>query len=306
MHREDCERDTNNEKQSGKEEEQDNEKKDTIIVEDNIIAERTNHGSPNTTADTILFEDIIKFLTAISHGENYVKEKFSWLGSYETLQDLVSIVIKKTRSWSERIQGNATESSRVMAHVFKSQNLTFTWYVNTKTLQLQGSDSEQICLQLSKLVKQYAKKQGHSRLQGPITAKNDNGPAMASACDKPGSIMDSSMQNKKHGYQNDEGCYSFKSESEYDYTFIDKDYYFGNPDQHNISNDSRSHFSWCRPDDIHDDHRKEFSNIWSAINILYSRNSETGKFYMSTITEEREKSKELQDKLMKKLSKLND
>ena len=135
MDREDCERDTNNEKQNGKEE-QDNEKEDTIIVEDNIIAEGTNHGSPNTTEYTILFEDIIKFLTAISHGENYVKEKFSWLGSYETLQDLVSIVIKWTGSWSERIQGNAIESSRVMAHVFKSQNLTLTWYVNTKTLQL--------------------------------------------------------------------------------------------------------------------------------------------------------------------------
>ena len=39
------------------------------------------------------------------------------------------------------------------------------------------------------------------------------------------------------------------------------------------------------------------SVTWSAINILYSRNIEAGKFYMSTITEEREKSKELQDKL---------
>ena len=146
MDREDCERDTNNGKQNGEEEEQDNGREDTIIVEDNIIAEGTNHGSPNTTADTILFEDIIKFLTATSHGENYVKEKFSWLGSYETLQDLVSIVIKRTGSWSERTQENATESSRVMAHVFKSHNLTLTWYVNIKTLQLQASDSEQICL----------------------------------------------------------------------------------------------------------------------------------------------------------------
>ena len=175
MDRENCECDTNNEKQNGEEEEQDNGKEDTIIVEDNIIAEGTNHGSPNTTTDTVLFEDIIKFLTATSHGENYVKEKFSWLGSYETLQDFVSIVIKRTGSWSERIQGNATESSRVMAHVFKSHNLTLTWYVNTKTLQLQGSDSKQICLQLSKLVKQYAKKQGHSRLQGPIAAKTTKG-----------------------------------------------------------------------------------------------------------------------------------
>ena len=101
--------------------------------------------------------------------------------------------------------------------------------------------------------------------------------------------MDSSMQNKRQGYHNDEDCYSFKSESEYDYSFIDKDYWFGNPDEHNISNDSRRHFSQYRPDDTNDDHRKEFSNIWSAINI-YSRNIETGKFYISTITEEREKS----------------
>ena len=289
MDREDCECDTNNEKQNGEEEGRDNGKEDTIITEG------TNHGSPNTTVDTILFEDIIKFLTATSHGENYVKEEFSWLGSYEMLQDLVSIVIKRTRSWSEHIQGNATESSRVLAHVFKSHNLTLTWYVNTKTLLLQGSNSEQICLQLSKLVKQYTKKQGHSRLQGPITAKNDKGPAMASACDIPGSIMDSSMQNKRQGYQNDENCYYFKPESEYDYSFIDKDYYFGNPDKHNTSDDSRSHFSQYRPDDINDDHRKEFSNIWSANNI------ETGKFYISTITEEREKSKKLQDELMDKM-----
>ena len=120
---------------------------------------------------------------------------------------------------------------------------------------------------------------------------------MASACDKPGSTMDSSKQNKRQGYQNDEDCYSFKSEGEYDYSFIDKDYYFGNPDEHNICNDSRSHFSQYHPDDINDDLR----NIWSAIHILYSRNIETGKFYMSTITEETEKSKELQDKLTEKI-----
>ena len=133
------------------EEGQDNGKEHTII------AKGTNHGSPNTTADTISFEDIIKFLTATSHGENNAKEKFSWLGSYETLQGLVSIVIKRTGSWSEHIQANATGNTRVMAHVFKSHNITLTWYVNTKTLQLQGPDSEQIYLQLSELVKHYAK-----------------------------------------------------------------------------------------------------------------------------------------------------
>ena len=109
------------------------------------------------------------------------------------------------------------------------------------------------------------------------------------------------MQNKRQGYQNDEDCYSFKYESEYDYSFIDKDYYYGNSDEHNISNDSRSHFSPYRSDDINDDHGKEFSNIWSAINILYSRNIEKGKLYISTITEKREKSKNVQDKLMDKI-----
>ena len=123
---------------------------------------------------------------------------------------------------SERIQANASKSTRVMAHVFKSDNITLTWYVNTKTLQLQGSYSEQICLQLSKLVKHYAKKQGHFQLQGPTAAENDNGPAMASACDKLNSIMENLMQSKGQGYQNDEDCCSFKSESEYDYSFIDK------------------------------------------------------------------------------------
>ena len=59
----------------------------------------------------------------------------------------------------------------------------------------------------------------------PTTAKNDNGPTMASECDKPDSIMDNSMQNKGQGYQNDEDYYSFKSKSEYYYGFIDKDYH---------------------------------------------------------------------------------
>ena len=45
-----------------------------------------------------------------------------------------------------------------MACVFKLQSLTVTWYGNTKTFQIQGSESEESCQYLSKLLKEHKKK----------------------------------------------------------------------------------------------------------------------------------------------------
>ena len=105
--------------------------------------------------------DIVKYLISSGSGDSTTKEKFSWTGRYETLQDLVSLVLKRSGTWSERYQPNTVEGNeaKLMARVFKSQNLTVTWYVNTKTLQIQGSESEESCQYLSKLLKEHTKKQ---------------------------------------------------------------------------------------------------------------------------------------------------
>ena len=104
--------------------------------------------------------EIVKYLISSGSGDSTTKEKFSWTGRYETLQDLVSLVLKRSGTWSERYQPNTVEGneSKLMARVFKSQNLTVTWYVNTKTLQIQGSESEESCQYLSKLLKEHTKK----------------------------------------------------------------------------------------------------------------------------------------------------
>ena len=68
-------------------------------------------------------------------------------------------MLKRSGTWSERYQPNSVEGNEanLMARVFKSQNLTVTWYVNTKTLQIQGSESEERCQYLSKLIRQHTK-----------------------------------------------------------------------------------------------------------------------------------------------------
>ena len=100
------------------------------------------------------------YLISGGSGDSTTKEKFSWTGCYETLQDLV-LVLKRSGTWSERYQPDTVEGNeaKLMARVFKSQNLTVTWYVNTKTLQIQGSESEERCQYLSKLLKQHAERQ---------------------------------------------------------------------------------------------------------------------------------------------------
>ena len=105
--------------------------------------------------------DIVKYLISSGSGDSTTKEKFSWTGCYEILQDLVSLVLKRSGTWSERYQPNTVEGNeaKLMARVFKSQHLTVTWYVNTRTLQIQDSESEESCQCLSKLLKQHTKRQ---------------------------------------------------------------------------------------------------------------------------------------------------
>ena len=59
-----------------------------------------------------------------------------------------------------------------MIHGFKSQKLTVTWYVNTKTLQIQGSESEESCLYLSKLIKQHTKRQESAAMKSTNVMAN--------------------------------------------------------------------------------------------------------------------------------------
>ena len=96
----------------------------------------------------------------------------------------------------------------------------------------------------------------------------------------------------------DSDCHSFCSESEYGYSFTEKnDCYFSEPLADNLSTDKHSHRS---SENISDNFGSEIKNIWSAINTLFNRNIETGKFFISLITEEREKSKYLETELMER------
>ena len=63
------------------------------------------------------------------------KIRFRWLGSLDLLKDFVTLVLKKSGSWSE---------SRKSSISFKTANLTITFYKNTLTLQLQGNKATEI------------------------------------------------------------------------------------------------------------------------------------------------------------------
>ena len=63
------------------------------------------------------------------------KIRFHWLGSLDLLKDFVTLVLKKSGSWSE---------SRKSSISFKTANLTITFYKNTLTLQLQGNKATEI------------------------------------------------------------------------------------------------------------------------------------------------------------------
>ena len=163
-----------------------------------------------------------------------------------------------------------------MARVFKSQSLTVIWYVNTKTLQIQGSESEARCQYLSKPIRQHTKRQ-----ESTVT-KSTN--PMANLSTTPNRTE---VTEEKPNVTGDSDCYSFCSKSEYGYSFTEKnDCYFSEPLADNLSADKHSHRS---SENIIDNFGSEIKNMWSAINTLFNCNIETGKFFISLITEEREK-----------------
>ena len=156
-----------------------------------------------------------------------------------------------------------------------------------KTLQIQGSESEESCQYLSKLLKQHTKRQ-----ESTVT-KSTN--AMAKLSTIPNRTE---LTEEKPNVTEDSDCYSFCSKSEYEYSFTKKnDYHFSELLADNLSTNKHPHRS---PENISNNFGTEIKNIWSAINTVLNRNIETGKFFISLITEEREKSKYLETELIER------
>ena len=106
------------------------------------------------------------------------------------------------------------------------------------------------------------------------------------------------VNEEKPNVTGDSDCYSFCSKSEYGYSFTEKnDYHFSELLADNLSTDKHPHRS---PENISNNFGSEIKNIWSAINTLFNRNIETGKFFISLIKKEREKSKYLETELMER------
>ena len=63
------------------------------------------------------------------------KIRFRWLGTLDLLKDFVTLVLKKSGSWSE---------SRKSSISFKTANLTIMFHKNNLTLQLQGNKATEI------------------------------------------------------------------------------------------------------------------------------------------------------------------
>ena len=126
---------------------------------------------------------------------------------------------------------------------------------------------------LSKLLKQHTKRQ-----ESTVT-KSTN--AMANFFTIPNRTE---VNEEKPNVTGDSDCYSFCSKSEYEYSFTEKnDYHFSKLLANNLSTDKHPHRS---PENISNNFGSEIKNIWSAINTLFSCNIETGKFFISLITEE--------------------
>ena len=70
------------------------------------------------------------------------------MGTFDLLKDLVTLILKKSGTWSE---------SRRSSVSFKTSNLTITFYKNTLTLQLQGSQATETSDFLVSLKKAEAK-----------------------------------------------------------------------------------------------------------------------------------------------------
>ena len=76
------------------------------------------------------------------------KIRFRWMGTFDLLKDRVTLILKKPGTWSE---------SRRSSVSFKTSNLTITFYRNTLTLQLQGSQATETSDFLVSLKKTEAK-----------------------------------------------------------------------------------------------------------------------------------------------------
>ena len=84
----------------------------------------------------VLYESLVDKLKVKKKTVNdKPKIRFRWLGSLDFLKEFVTLVLKKSGSWSE---------SRKSSISFKTANLTIAFYKNTLTFQLQGNKATEI------------------------------------------------------------------------------------------------------------------------------------------------------------------
>ena len=96
-----------------------------------------------------MYENLVeKFKVKRKTVKGKPKIRFRWMGTFDLLKDLVTLILKKSGTWSE---------SRRSSVSFKTSNLTITFYKNTLTLQLQGSQATETSDFLVSLTKTEAK-----------------------------------------------------------------------------------------------------------------------------------------------------
>ena len=97
----------------------------------------------------IMYENLVEKLKVKRKTvKGKLKIRFRWMGTFDLLKDLVTLILKKSGTWSE---------SRRSSVSFKTSNLTITFYKNTLTLQLQGSQATKTSDFLVSLKKAEAK-----------------------------------------------------------------------------------------------------------------------------------------------------
>ena len=206
-------------------------------------------GSGKSRIEAVLYESLVKSLKIVNGKKDNQKVKILWQGSLEALKDMVSLILNRTGEWTHR----TGSGSPISAHVFKSGGLTITWYNSTKTLQLQGNETEQCLIQIQDLVKEHQKNSN--------TTENDAN----SSTDTYSSDEDMLVNVSRQAIEREKSILV---------------------SPRNTGNDT--------------DYKEEIKNIWSAINTLFNRNIETGKFFISLITEERCEKQKLQAELKAK------
>ena len=97
----------------------------------------------------IMYENLVeKFKVKRKTVKGKPKIRFRWMGIFDLLKDLVTLILKKSGTWSE---------SRRSSVSFKTSNVTITFYKNTLSLQLQGSQATETSDFLVSLKKTEAK-----------------------------------------------------------------------------------------------------------------------------------------------------